>query len=235
MPVHDWARVGAGTFHDLHNGWITHLKEALNGGLLPSGYYAMAEQWAGGLIADVLTLQAPPAEAPPPPVGEGGVAVRETPPRVRRRLSLSQAARGLRRTLMIRHTSGHHIVALIEIVSPANKDRAAHVEELVDKLERALGNGIHVLLVDLILPGTHDPQGLHGAIWDRFEDEPYGLPSDEPLTLARVPLELPHSVPEWLSPLIAIVPGQLFALHLADTRDLDLDQPRGLSKVTETR
>jgi glucosamine--fructose-6-phosphate aminotransferase (isomerizing) len=59
--------------------------------------------------------------------------------------------------------------------------------------------------------------------------------ADEPLTLGRIRLELPHSVPEWLSPLIAIIPGQLFALHLADIRDLDLDRPRGLSKVTETR
>jgi glucosamine--fructose-6-phosphate aminotransferase (isomerizing) len=59
--------------------------------------------------------------------------------------------------------------------------------------------------------------------------------ADDPLTLARIPLKLPHPVPEWLSPLIAIIPGQLFALHLADIRDLDLDQPRGLSKVTETR
>ena len=33
MPLHDWARVSAGTYHDFHNSWITHLKEALNAGL----------------------------------------------------------------------------------------------------------------------------------------------------------------------------------------------------------
>ena len=43
MPVHDWTKVNAGTFYDFHTGWITHLKEALNGGLLPDGYYAMSE------------------------------------------------------------------------------------------------------------------------------------------------------------------------------------------------
>lgn len=60
--------------------------------------------------------------------------------------------------------------------------------------------------------------------------------SDLPAVLerARIPLELPVSVPEWLSPIITIVPGQLFAMQLAHTRDLDLDSPRGLSKVTET-
>lgn len=57
----------------------------------------------------------------------------------------------------------------------------------------------------------------------------------ETLGLARVPLQLPQAVPEWLSPLVSIVPGQLFALHLAKVRDFDPDHPRGLRKVTETR
>ncbi len=57
----------------------------------------------------------------------------------------------------------------------------------------------------------------------------------ETLTSARIPLALPKTVPEWLSPLISIVPGQLFAMHLAHVRDYDPDHPRGLRKVTETR
>ncbi len=55
------------------------------------------------------------------------------------------------------------------------------------------------------------------------------------LASARIPLALPKSVPEWLSPLITILPGQLFALYLAAARDYDVDSPRGLRKVTETR
>ncbi len=55
------------------------------------------------------------------------------------------------------------------------------------------------------------------------------------LALARIPLALPAGVPEWLSPLTSIVPGQLFAMHLAHARDFDPDRPRGLRKVTETR
>ena len=39
--------------------WITHMAEALNGGILPAGFYAMAEQHAGQLIPDVLTLRLP--------------------------------------------------------------------------------------------------------------------------------------------------------------------------------
>jgi glucosamine--fructose-6-phosphate aminotransferase (isomerizing) len=56
----------------------------------------------------------------------------------------------------------------------------------------------------------------------------------ELLELARVPLHMTKSLPEWLSPITAIIPGQLFALHLAHTRDFDVDSPRGLKKVTET-
>jgi glucosamine--fructose-6-phosphate aminotransferase (isomerizing) len=41
-------------------------------------------------------------------------------------------------------------------------------------------------------------------------------------------------VPEPLSPLVAIVPGQLLALHLAAARGYDPDRPRGLNKVTKT-
>ncbi len=55
------------------------------------------------------------------------------------------------------------------------------------------------------------------------------------LALARIPLQLPRPVPEWLSPIAAIVPGQLLAMHLAAVRDYDPDHPRGLRKVTETR
>lgn len=54
------------------------------------------------------------------------------------------------------------------------------------------------------------------------------------LKQARIPLRLPVSVPEWLSPLTTIIPGQLFAMHLAHTRDFNVDAPRGLKKVTET-
>jgi glucosamine--fructose-6-phosphate aminotransferase (isomerizing) len=55
------------------------------------------------------------------------------------------------------------------------------------------------------------------------------------LSLARVPQQLPQPVPEWLSPIVSIVPGQLFSMHLAKVRDFDPDHPRGLRKVTETR
>jgi len=57
---------------------------------------------------------------------------------------------------------------------------------------------------------------------------------DELLKLADRSLSLPKGVPEWLSPITTIVPGQMFAMYLAKTRGYDPDTPRALNKVTET-
>ena len=61
--------------------------------------------------------------------------------------------------------------------------------------------------------------------------------SDDERALRRAGVALPlwTRVPEWLSPLVAVVPGQLAALRLAQLRGVDLDVPLGLSKVTLTR
>ncbi len=62
--------------------------------------------------------------------------------------------------------------------------------------------------------------------------------SNDASVLARVPVHsrLPFvaEVPEWLSPIVAVMPGQLVALRLAEARGLDADRPRGLTKVTKT-
>lgn len=84
----------------------------------------------------------------------------------------------------------------------------------------------------LMLP---EMQGFMRTLRAR-EAEIIGISDDlATLDLARIPLALPQAVPEWLSPLTAIVPGQLFAMHLAYTRDFDVDAPRAIRKVTETR
>jgi glucosamine--fructose-6-phosphate aminotransferase (isomerizing) len=51
----------------------------------------------------------------------------------------------------------------------------------------------------------------------------------------RWSLAVPAGLAEWLSPIAAIVPAQLHAMHLAIARGLDPERPRGLRKVTETR
>src|SRR5687768_17390393 len=126
MPMHDWMTVEAGIFHAFHTTWMSEIQKRLNAGLLPRGYYALAEQHAGRYVADVLTLHASPEPLepwPPPPPDTGGIALAEAPPRVQRITTLEPVVLTRRRSLAIRHVSGHRLIALIEIVSRANKDR----------------------------------------------------------------------------------------------------------------
>jgi hypothetical protein len=81
MPIHDWTRVTAGTWHAFHLSWIAETQLALNEGRLPPSYYVQAEQIAGPLGPDVLTLQTPEF---PPELGieepsTGGLAVATVP------------------------------------------------------------------------------------------------------------------------------------------------------------
>jgi glucosamine--fructose-6-phosphate aminotransferase (isomerizing) len=61
--------------------------------------------------------------------------------------------------------------------------------------------------------------------------------SERPDILARaaMALPLPAGIPDWLSPIVSVVPGQRLALELSLARGLNPDLPRGLSKITETR
>lgn len=54
------------------------------------------------------------------------------------------------------------------------------------------------------------------------------------LKRGKVNFNLPKDIPEWLSPIASIIPGQLFARQLAIEKGYDSDKPVGLSKVTET-
>jgi glucosamine--fructose-6-phosphate aminotransferase (isomerizing) len=58
---------------------------------------------------------------------------------------------------------------------------------------------------------------------------------DDVLDLSTATLRLPPGLPDWLMPLVSIVPGQLLAMHLATARGLDPDAPRNIHKVTRTR
>ena len=119
MPVHDWTRVDAGIFHNFHHGWIVDISRALNRGLLPPDHYALVEQIAGGLGPDVVTLQ---------------------------EIDICAAKANV---IAIRHMSGHRVVAVLEIVSPGNKNNRHGLRSFVEKAEELLRAGIHLLIVDL--------------------------------------------------------------------------------------
>lgn len=59
--------------------------------------------------------------------------------------------------------------------------------------------------------------------------------SDEALALGHSAMRLPAAVPEWLTPLVSIIPAQLYSYHLTRAKGYDTEAPRGLRKVTLTR
>ncbi len=88
----------------------------------------------------------------------------------------------------------------------------------------APGGEVHADLAALLSELATD----HGAELVVVSDQ------EPALALARTPLRLPAAVPEWLSPLVSIVPAQLFSYHLARAMGRDEEAPRGLRKVTRT-
>jgi hypothetical protein len=186
MPAHDWTRVSDGTFHDFHYSWVLEIKRALKRGLLPEGYYVMAEQFGGDLGApDVLTLQAASRETAPQGPLSGTATLAESPPAVHARATIARDSYArLQRSLVIRHTSNDRIVAMIEVLSPGNKSSRHALRSLLDKAVAALDGGIHLLLIDIHPPGPRDPQGIHGAILNEIGTEDYALPGGRPLTAA---------------------------------------------------
>lgn len=185
MPMHDWTRVDDGTFHDFHTAWIGELRKVLNRGGLPKGYYALAEQQAGEVGPDVLTIHRPrQQELDVEPQDPGGIAVAVQPPVVDLTATSDlQAYIARRRTIVIRHRSGNRIVAMIEIVSAGNKRTRNQLRKFVRKAAKIVAAGVHLLVVDPFPPGKRDPQGIHGAIWSELEDENYRQPAGKPLTL----------------------------------------------------
>lgn len=186
MPIHDWTRVEAGIFHDFHHEWISTIKHALNRGLLPPDYYALAEQIAGGYGPDVLTLEGPTEthlEASTP--SEGGIALATAHPKVSYRAKTEAdiyAAKANR--VVVRHVSGHRVIAVVEIVSPGNKRTLPALRTFAEKDAELLRGGVHLLVIDLFPPGPRDPQGIHKAIWTELDECDFVLPPERRLTLA---------------------------------------------------
>lgn len=229
MPIHDWTRVDAGIFHHFHQSWIPEVSKALNDGVLPASYYALAEQTIMGPKPDVITLQRPlHAEGTGEDIpDDGGIAVASAPPVVTYHTQSDEEAIYAQTAdvIMIRHRSGHDVVAIIEIVSPGNKSSERGVETFVKKIWETLQSGVHVLIVDLFPPGPRDPGGIHPEIWAAFGGDDFRLPPDKQLTLASYvadtlpegyiePVGLGDSLPDMP---IFLQPGRYVPVPLEET------------------
>ena len=183
MPIHDWTRVNAGTWHAFHLGWIAEIQIALNDGRMPKDYYAQAEQVTGPWEADVLALEIQDRENGYDDTGDGSLAVATVRPKTRIQSEIGFVHRK-QRQISIRHTSGDRIVALIELVSPGNKSNDRSFMAFVDKATASLQTGYHLLIVDVFPPTPRDPYGIHCEIAKTFGVESVPFDHSEPLTLA---------------------------------------------------
>jgi hypothetical protein len=181
--MHDWTRVDAGTFHDFHQGWTIEIRNRLNTGVLPDGYFAMADQRVTGPEPDVVALR---LRGPQP---TGGLIVAETPPRIKQAARVdTEAARYAWKAnrIVICHGLGR-VVAIIEVVSPGNKDSKHAIASFIAKTIDFIRNGIHVLVIDPFPPGPRDPDGVAQAIWNELVGEPFAFRSvDKPRIVAAI-------------------------------------------------
>lgn len=98
-----------------------------------------------------------------------------------------------------------------------------------------VGDGFPVLAVTPAGAVFEDTLALLETLAEEHRAELLVLSNEErALRLARTPLRLPSDLPEWLSPLVGIVPGQLFTYHLTRAKGHDTENPRRLRKVTRT-
>jgi glucosamine--fructose-6-phosphate aminotransferase (isomerizing) len=97
-----------------------------------------------------------------------------------------------------------------------------------------VGKGFPILIIAPHGSVFEDMKEILSRVKDRHSE--IILISNEPelSPQAHLMFQLPMNVPEWLTPMITVLPGQLFSLSLARIRGLDPDQPAGITKVTET-
>jgi hypothetical protein len=81
------------------------------------------------------------------------------------------------RHILILHTLRQdRVVAVVELVSPGNKDANVRANQYVDKSVAYLARGIHVLCVDVHPPTGIVPAGFHALISSTLGHEPVALP-----------------------------------------------------------
>lgn len=180
MPMHDWTRVRSGMYHHFHQDWTIELARQLNRGILPKGYSAMADQRVNGPEPDVVTFQ----RSGHSPAGRG-TSVLDAPFRtsLNARLESDSTAYARKSNRLAIRSDKKRVVAIIEIVSPGNKDSRHAIRSFTDKAVELLQNGIHVLIVDPFPPTRRDPDGIHQVIWDELSNSRFeARPADKPLT-----------------------------------------------------
>jgi Protein of unknown function (DUF4058) len=135
-------------WESFHHTWATILAGQLNEGVLPQQYLAEPHIKLGVEIeSDVGTFDETGWEAEGQ--ADGGTAI-YAPPNASLSLPLDFAGIDTFEIQISDEEGPGDLVAAIELVSPANKDRAAHRKAFTTKCVSYLQNGVAVIVVDVV-------------------------------------------------------------------------------------
>jgi hypothetical protein len=142
--------------------WAGAIADALNETLLPAGYFAEEHAHAGAPIEiDVATFA---DDAIPPPARNGSVATQTYAPPAPP-LVVPAAFPDEFEVRVYEAEGGARLVAALELVSPANKDRESHRRAFATKCAGYLAQGIAVIVIDVV---TSRGGNLHADILQRL-------------------------------------------------------------------
>jgi Protein of unknown function (DUF4058) len=180
-PLHD-----ARHWESFHGTWATAIMRDLNRRVLPQGYFAEAQVQLGGRVeVEVATFERDePTLAPAS--GNGGVAVETLAPPATTLLMPAVFPDEIEVQVFGTRT-GTTLVAAIELVSPANKDRPESRRAFAIKCASYLQQGIGLIVVDVV---TERLANLHDEMVRLLElPDAHRFPTDQPLyTTAYRPL-----------------------------------------------
>ena len=227
MPLRDHFHPPLSTerrWESFHAAWLGSLADALNRDL-PPGYFAEEQTHAGASIEiDLGTFEG--ASARVHPGGNGNVATLPAPV-----WSPPQAAFTLPAVFaddfevrVIDSRAGPRLVAALELVSPANKDRAESRRAFVTKCASYLHQGIHVIVIDIV---TERLANLHNALLDLLQAPPTRRQPDAVQLYAAAyrPLrrEEREEIDVWPMPLAVSAPLPVMPLALSSEYCLPVD------------
>jgi len=145
----------------IHSTWASTIATQLNQDQLPAEYFAMPlVTLGGGVQVDVGTFQAGVQPESP----NGGVLTQIwAPPQAPLSAVVDFISLDVYEVRVMQQMGGPKLRAAIELVSPANKDRASHRRAFAIKCAGYLQQGVAVIIVDVV---TERTANLHAALAD---------------------------------------------------------------------
>lgn len=212
-----------------HSAWAAEITRQLNAGLLPPRYFAEPNVEPGGPVEiDVGTFEEPPASG-----GASTAVATWAPPRPALTIPVDFDGLDLFEVRVMSDEEGPELVAAIELVSPANKDRLAHRKAFLTKCASYLQSGVSVVVVDLVTSRTAN---LHRELMKMLEIES-GNGASSALYAAAYRTRARSAGSEldaWVEPLTLGLPLPVLPLWIAVHVAVRLDLEESYSAACET-